>query len=355
MDLQIEMIKILDIQLPELTIVNKYINYDIPRRNIDILSEANKYQNRYIIDISQYWFNDYDKNREEPLIYELRKVLKNQKKIECCIEDRECKYESELGQTTDWGDGITDTKVKHIYNDNESFTITTPRFLKTKDYKHIGKNIKAIELIRLDLIDASWLFSEFYYAEDSSFFPYVNASIMKDMSYMFYHCARLKVLDLSRYKTKQVENVSHMFDSCLHMEILDIRNFDLKLVEDKYTDCMFMNCINLKELHLENCDNDTIRKIINSTYFPTFEENIGGGMILQYDIEEKNVILESRIILDNYDSNLALDEYYLEYETEDKNLLIGANKTNLRKIYCKKVNALNLVPPTGWKFVYIDE
>ena len=317
MDLRIEMMKISDVQLPELTIVKKYINYDIPKRNIDILDEVNKYQNRYVLDISQYWFNDYDKNREEPMIYELRKVLKNQKKIECCIEDRECKYESGLGLTTDWGDGITDTKVKHIYNDNESFTITTPRFLKTKDYRHIGKNIKAIELIRLDLIDASWLFSECYYAEDSSFFPYINMSIMKDMSYMFYHCARLKVLDLSRYKTKQVENVSHMFDSCLHMEILDIRNFDLKLVEDKYTDCMFINCINLKELHLENCDTDTIRKIIESTYFPTSEVD--------------------------------------DYETDKHNLHIRINKTELKKIYCKRVNALNLVPPEGWTFIYVDE
>ena len=345
MDLQIEMMKISDIQLPELSIVSRYINYDIPKRNIDILDEVNKYQNRYILDISQYWFNDYDKNREEPMIYELRKVLKNQKKIECCIEDRECKYESELGITTDWGDGITDTKVKHIYNDNESFTITTPRFLKTKDYKHIGKNIKAIELIRLDLTDASWLFSECYYAEDSSFFPYINASIMKDMSYMFYHCARLKVLDLSRYKTKQVENVSHMFDSCLHMEILDIRNFDLKLVEDKYTDCMFINCINLKELHLENCDTDTIRKIIESTYFPTSEVD-DNEIILQYNTKEKDLILESQVILNNDYPNLTLDKH---------NLHIRINKTELKKIYCKRVNALNLVPPEGWTFIYVDE
>jgi hypothetical protein len=353
MDLRIEMIKILDIQLPELTIVKRYINYDIPKRNIDIL-EIDESQNRYILDLSQYWFNEYNENKIKPMIYELRKVLKNQKKIECCIEDRECKYENKLGLTTNWGDGITDTKVKHIYNDNESYTITTPRFLKTKDYRHIGKNIKAIELIRLDLIDASWLFSECYYAEDSSFFPYINTSIMKNMSYMFYHCARLKVLDLSRYKTKQVENVSHMFDSCLHMEILDIRNFDLKLVEDKYTDCMFINCINLKELHLENCDTDTIRKIINSTYFPTSKDD--EEILLQYNIIKKDLKLDSRIILDSNNSDIILDEYYLDYERDIYNLHIDIkNKIKSKKIYCKKTNAINLVPPAGWIFVYVDE
>ena len=47
MDLQIEMMKISDIQLPELTIVKKYINYDISKRNIDIIDEVIKYQNRY--------------------------------------------------------------------------------------------------------------------------------------------------------------------------------------------------------------------------------------------------------------------------------------------------------------------
>jgi surface protein len=73
---------------------------------------------------------------------------------------------------------------------------------------------------------------------------------------------------------------------------LDLSNWDMTNVSR--TDFMFGRCLNLRTLRLDNCNEDTIRKIIESRDFPT------GGK---------------------------------------------------RKIYCLEENVANLAPPNGWDFV----
>ena len=128
----------------------------------------------------------------------------------------------------------------------------------------------------------------------------LNTSNITDMYNMFYYCTSLQELDLSDWNTSNVTNMGAMFHNCTSLTSLDISNFDMTNVTG--TSNMFYNCNALHTLRLDNCNNDTISKIITSTNFPT-------------------------------------------------NAIEGVTRT----IYCKEENAAGLVAPTNWVFSYIVE
>jgi surface protein len=131
-----------------------------------------------------------------------------------------------------------------------------------------------------------------------------NTSAVTDMSNLFNNCNKVKTLDLSSWRTSNVHYYNGMFESCYELETLDISNFDIKAPLYNMSR-MFYHCNSLHTLKLDNCNNDTISKIINSTNFPT--------------------------------------GYAYNKETGDHDIV--------RKIYCKEVNATGLTAPDGWDFI----
>ena len=309
-----------------------------------------KYKNIYILDFEHCWFADsYEEDNK--LEFELRKY--NGINQPCYVESRLCK-ESIDDSFTQWQDEIINNDKEYTYTNGE-YEVETSLFIKTKRYNHIGKNIKEIEQIRPDIIDASWLFSECWYAEDTSWFPEVNTENIENMSFMYYNCARLKELDLSKYNVIKVKNMSHMFDTCAYLEKLDLRNFDMSSV--KNTDYMLMNCINLFELRLDNCEKETIRKIIESEKFPTYRSGPEIDASCVYNPKDNNltVIEKNEIVkIPENSDNLILDEEYAIYNGQKEDLSFLYLDTN-RKIYCKLENTIGLIAPKYWLFVFIDE
>ena len=299
--------------------------------------------NKYILDFRGIWFADSDKRRMPELIMELREY--EDMEYPCHIEMRKCK-EDKQGIYTTWEEDIINNDDSYIYGIDE-YEMQSYAFLATKDYEHTGKHIKEIVSLRDDIIDGSWLFSECWYAENSSWFPAVNSRIMEDMSYMYYNCARLEELDLSVYNTDEVRNMSHMFDTCAYLKVLDIRNFNMEKVRN--TDCMLMNCINLYEIRLDNSDHDTIEKVINSSFFPHYEINMIG-----YESEIGNLIVKNNLdtLAQPVDGNIEIPEIYCIYHIADKDLEL-TNVTAERLIYCKRDNVVGLIPPGNWKFKFV--
>ena len=125
-----------------------------------------------------------------------------------------------------------------------------------------------------------------------------------NMSRMFAY-SNIQTLDISNWNMDNVTNTGLMFENC-DIASLDISNWIMN--DTINTDNMFMNCYALHTLHLDNCNNNTIRKIITSVGFPTDE------------------------IIDAYGTKTP------------------------RKIYCKRVNAAGLenLLPDPWQFSYID-
>ena len=122
------------------------------------------------------------------------------------------------------------------------------------------------------------------------------------MGNMFYTCPSLTSLDLSSFDTSKVTDMIMMFSYCSKLETLDIRNFDMGNVTDAHTTSyMFGGCDKLQELRLDNCDNDTINKIITSEEFPT---NIITGVTRTIYCKEENLgdleAPENWIFVDSY-------------------------------------------------------
>lgn len=109
-----------------------------------------------------------------------------------------------------------------------------------------------------------------------------------DMTYMFFGCESLTSLDLSHFRTNNAIYINMMFCNCYNLEQLNISYFDLSKVMD--TMFMFSGCNNLHKLYLNNCSNDTIRKIITSMGFPT--NSVNGQTRTIYCKEENAVGLE---------------------------------------------------------------
>lgn len=126
-----------------------------------------------------------------------------------------------------------------------------------------------------------------------------DTSNVINMSGMFQQCGSLTELDLSNFNTGNVREIGAIFVYCISLETLDIRNFDLTRAFD-YS-YMIVECPKLHTLRLDNCSNDTIRKIIESDGFPT-----------------------------------------------------GTIDGATRKLYCKQANAEGLTLPDGWEFEYVD-
>ena len=120
-----------------------------------------------------------------------------------------------------------------------------------------------------------------------------------NMCSMFEDCNRLKSLDLSSFDTRNITDIDYMFRLCNDLEELDIRKFDLTKMAKSVQ--LFQGCDKLHTIRLDNCDKDTIRKIITSGLFPT------------------NKIPDVT-----------------------------------RKIYCKKAEAAGLTEPKNWVFEFVD-
>jgi surface protein len=129
-----------------------------------------------------------------------------------------------------------------------------------------------------------------------------NTNKIYDMQQMFSNCSSLTEIDLSGFKPDKIWGLYHTFYGCNYLEVIDLRNFHIANPDIVNKELTFKDCYRLHTLRLDNCDNTTIKTLIESTEFPT-------------------------------------------------NPIAGVT----RKIYCKKENAAGLTQPVNWKFEYIDE
>lgn len=410
----IEDYKIIDYYDDNFRVMKKFVEYEPEAKNINILDgEIYKgAKNKYIIDLTKFWFCDYNETkwekREKAREYELRRSVYDTIRSEYYIDRRECLdvmyiYESkmieiseflieefgkyffiqeehvtyepetenlnisnkEYALETNWGDGTINNEKEHLYIDydideeNYIYEIETTGFIDTVKYTHTGKSLVNIDRLRLNIADGSWLFAEHYYATSNDFFPVLNTRRMTNMSHMYYHCSRVVWLDLSEYNTRNTKDMSHMFNSCLNLEILNLDFFNME--NTKYTDGMLMNCINLYEIRLDNCKYETIKKIIESKYFP--EDKIIELPTLhtiEFDEEAENFIIPSYTIDELNDENNTMDifEDYVEYLKQNDYI----NEVNIfyrpgcfirRSIFCRPENRKELIAPKGWRFVNV--
>jgi surface protein len=139
--------------------------------------------------------------------------------------------------------------------------------------------------------------------EDSSYVTHIEFNNFSDYpvypyaDYMFNNCSNLTELDLSSLNfSNGMNTLEGMFNNCRSLESLNLSNFEIG--EDCSVDSMLNGCNKLHTLILDNCNEDTISKIIWYGSLPT-----------------------------------------------------GLVNGETRKLHCKQVNAEALARPDGWEFV----
>lgn len=89
-----------------------------------------------------------------------------------------------------------------------------------------------------------------------------NTAKVKDMSYMFTNCFKLKYLDISNFATNKVESFKGFASECEMLEnIIGISKFNTSAC--KNMDYMFYGCKRLKELDLKGFDFSSVQSALN--------------------------------------------------------------------------------------------
>ena len=86
----------------------------------------------------------------------------------------------------------------------------------------------------------------------------LDVSLVEDLSELFYEIAEgVRTLDLSGWKTSNVENMNAMFYNCWKLKSLDVSGWDTSNV--KYMTWMFKWCESLASLDLSGWDTSNVR------------------------------------------------------------------------------------------------
>ena len=119
---------------------------------------------------------------------------------------------------------------------------------------------------------------------------------LTDCSFMFSGCGNIKLINLSNFNTKYVNNIQKMFNECTNLEYINLASFNTANVTDM--SYMFCKCYSLNNLNLSNFNT---KKVINKAfmfcqclnlqtlYLPSFNSNNDDiSKIFQYGKDYKS-------------------------------------------------------------------
>ena len=92
-----------------------------------------------------------------------------------------------------------------------------------------------------------------------------NTSNLRRTRSMFGSCRGLTSLNLSNWDVNNLEDMYNMFASCENLEVLNLSNWNLNSDMER----SFYGCSSLHTIRLDNCNSNTINKVISSSEFPT--------------------------------------------------------------------------------------
>ena len=107
-----------------------------------------------------------------------------------------------------------------------------------------------------NLKDCSYMFAKCDKIKEIIFIRF-NVSLVRNMHKMFSDCSNLINLDLSSFDTKNVNNMRDMFYHCEKLNNLDLSSFNTQNVRDM--SYMFYKCNNLNNLILSSFDTKKLK------------------------------------------------------------------------------------------------
>ena len=156
-------------------------------------------------------------------------------------------------------------------------------------------SLEHIDLSKFDTSQVTLMTSMFRGCRELEYLDLGNLNTEKviSMGFMFSDCEKLKEIDLSNLNTSSLETMAHMFDGCRSLQYLDLSCFDTSQVYNM--NFMFRKCSSLKRLNLGHIDTEDVA--LNGVFDGCYSLK---EIILQ-DCEEETI----------YDISKALKKSYI--------------------------------------------
>ena len=129
-----------------------------------------------------------------------------------------------------------------------------------------GKNNINGDNIDIYINDKKIEFNNIYISEEKCDIKvkFIFKKLLTSTCYMFRGCSSLKSIDLSSFKTNNINNMSCMFCYCSILESIDLSSFNTTNVKDMRG--MFNGCSSLKSLDLSSFDITNVQYMGNMFY-----------------------------------------------------------------------------------------
>jgi len=259
-------------------------------------------RNFKLIGIHKGYLENFDYNIGTSLIEPIKEfnstfynknIINKNRCVNCIICEYEVKNGEEFDLLHDYSKQILDVddNLKLLYNEGkkkksileENVNIYIENELINFKFKYkTHKNIIKARFIFKEIInDLSFLFYECKNLKLVDMSAY-NAINVNNMSYMFSGCSSLKSIDFFLFNTDNVTNMSNMFSECQSLQTMDLSSFNTHKVinmEKMFLECssiirldltsfntinvinmskMFANCYSLKFLYLSKLKTNNV-------------------------------------------------------------------------------------------------
>ena len=113
-----------------------------------------------------------------------------------------------------------------------------------------------------------------------------HTNSVKTMHNMFCECNNLVDLDLSSFNTSKVINMDVLFLNCYNLKSLNLNGFDMNKLENSGSK-LFGGCTSLDMIEVNNCDIDTINKIVSK--LPSRDGKVFGKLYAIRGVEHSGI------------------------------------------------------------------
>ena len=248
--------------------------------------------------------NNYDKNeRNYEILYNINELINNNDAIINDINNinNDKKLENKFNGILNIYKQIYQNKIKLILDIKKENVNKDKYFLDNTAGKiHINNKarenhyhdfLKELNELNVDVYINNTKFNYKKYFKPETEGKYeitlIFDILMKDCSFMFYHCNNITSIDLSSFNSKYVTDMSHMFEGCSNLSNIKLTSFNTENVTDmkgmfyecssltsidltsfnteKVTDmmCMFLGCSNLRSINLSSFNTCNVKDIIS--------------------------------------------------------------------------------------------
>ena len=134
-------------------------------------------------------------------------------------------------------DELYDTQSEHLFHFKGEYNVYF--YIKKEKIKSFSGMFKGVNKMK-----------------EIAFYPYINTSLITNMSRMFEGCVSLISININSFNTQNVVDISEMFYDCINLTSIDLSNFNFRNL--KKMSGMFFSCQSIKNINISNFNTQNV-------------------------------------------------------------------------------------------------